>query len=406
MKTKINKSVVNKVVAGTKDTFIWDTKVTGFGLKVTPAGKRVYILQYRLGRRKAPWRYTIGNHGDLTPDEARIEAERLRGLIAKRINPALDKTAHRQAMTIAELGDIFLEEHVKTRRKQRTIAEYERLFQKVIVPKIGRLPVPDITRTDIARLHHSLRSTPAQANRALAVLSKMFNWAELKGYRPDHSNPCRHIERNKEVPRERYLSPAELEALADALRQAETKQLASPQAIAAVRLLVFTGARLSEILTLKWDHVDFEDTCLRLPDSKSGTKVIHLNTPALEVLKSLSMIEGNPYAIVGQRHGKHLVNLEKPWRKLRSIAGLDDVRLHDLRHSFASFGAGAGMGLPMIGALLGHTQAATTQRYAHLATDPLKQATDLIGQRITDAMQRRKKRSSKVADFSNSTARE
>ena len=160
----------------------------------------------------------------------------------------------------------------------------------------------------------------------------------------------------------------------------------SPHAIAAIRLLLFTGALLSEILTLKWDHVDFEDACLRLPDSKSGAKVIHLNPPALEVLKSLPVIEGNPYAIPGQRNGRHLVNLEKPWHTVRSLAGLDDVRLHDLRHSFASFGAGAGLGLSMIGALLGHTQAATTQRYAHLATDPLKQATDLIGQRITDAM--------------------
>jgi integrase len=156
--------------------------------------------------------------------------------------------------------------------------------------------------------------------------------------------------------------------------------------VAAIRLLVFTGARRNEILTLKWEHVDFERACLRLPDSKTGAKTVHLNPPALELLTSLPRVEGNPYVIPGERAGAHLVNIEKPWRRIRARAGLEGVRLHDLRHSFASFGAGAGLGLPIIGALLGHTQAATTARYAHLAADPLKQANDLIGARIAAAM--------------------
>lgn len=163
--------------------------------------------------------------------------------------------------------------------------------------------------------------------------------------------------------------------------------MVSAHAIAAVRLLVFTGARLNEILTLEWAHVDLDRSCLNLPQSKTGQKSIHLNPPALAVLAQLPRLAGNPYVIPGERAGRHLVNLEKPWRRIREAAGLPDVRLHDLRHSFASVGAGAGLGLPIIGALLGHTQAATTARYAHLADDPLKQANDLIGARLAAAMQ-------------------
>ena len=156
--------------------------------------------------------------------------------------------------------------------------------------------------------------------------------------------------------------------------------------IAAIRLLLFTGARLGEILGLRWNHVDFERACLRLPDSKTGQKVLYLSAPALEVLAGLPRLDGNPHVICGEREGAHLVNLEKPWRRLRARSGLDDVRLHDLRHSFASFGAAGGLSLPMIGKLLGHTQAATTERYAHLAADPIRAANEAIGERIAAVM--------------------
>lgn len=387
MKTKLTKRVVDSTKPGQRDTFIWDVDVPGFGLKVTPAGKRVYVLQFRMGGRKSPWRYTIGQHGEYTTDRARGEATRLRGLIADGINPATQKAAARaQGLLMRDLVAQFLEEHVRTRRKSRTVVEYDRICRNFIVPQLGNIPVRELTRSDVARLHHAMRDTPYQANRILAVLSKAMNWAEMKGHRQDGSNPCRHVERYDEKKRERYLSPAEIGSLAKALSQAETEGLTSPYVIAAIRLLLLTGARLNEILTLKWEYVDIDQRCLRLPDSKTGSKVIHLNPPALEVLQSLPAIEGNPHVVIGNRTGAHLVNVQKPWRRIRKLAVLDDVRLHDLRHSFASLGAGAGLGLPMIGALLGHSQPATTARYAHLADDPLKSANDLIGQRITDAM--------------------
>ena len=170
------------------------------------------------------------------------------------------------------------------------------------------------------------------------------------------------------------------------MAKAEEEGPESPYVVAAVRLLIFTGARLSEILELQWDHVDIERAMLLLPDSKTGKKAIYLNAPALEVLTVLPRLEGNPFVIVGQKDGSHRVNLQKPWRAIRKRAKLDDVRLHDLRHSFASIAAAGGASLFMIGKLLGHTQSATTERYAHLAADPLRAANEAIGQRIIAAM--------------------
>jgi integrase len=199
-------------------------------------------------------------------------------------------------------------------------------------------------------------------------------------------NPCVGIERFAEEKRKRYLSASELKRLGGALREAEARNLISPFSLAAIRLLLFTGARLSEILTLRWTEVDQERACLQLRDSKTGAKTIHLSRAALEVLENLPRTSGNPFVICGQRDGSHLVNLQKAWRVVRELAGLGDLRLHDLRHSFASIGVGEGLGLPLLGGLLGHTQPATTARYAHLANDPLKTANELIGTRLSELL--------------------
>jgi integrase len=383
MLIKITKRTVDGVTPGIADQFLWDRDLKGFGLKVTPAGNKVYILQYRKGGRSAPTkRVTIGRHGALTPEQARREAARLSGAIAHGGDPAAVRAAEKAAPTVTGLAERFLAEHVATKTKDRTQIEYKRLIESVIVPGIGRKRVRDVTRADISRLHHERRETPYDANRVLAVLSKMFTLAEKWGERPDGSNPCRHVERYPERKRERMLSADEFGRLAEALKACH-----SPYVVGAIKLLVFTGARLSEILTLEWEWIDFERGEVRLPDSKTGAKTLHLPAPALAVLDELPRLEGNPYVIVGQVAGARLVNLEKPWRAIRKAADLDDVRLHDLRHAFASVAASSGMGLPIIGKMLGHTQAATTHRYAHLASDPVKAAAATVAGKIADAMQ-------------------
>jgi integrase len=395
MLSRITKRTVDALKPGTNDLFLWDTELKGFGLKVTPAGSKVYILQYRKGGRvrvdgpgsSNRWhptkRVTIGRHGALTPEQAREKARALSGAVTSGGDPAALVAAEKRAPTAADLAQRFLAEHVATKTKPRTAIEYRRIIETIIVPAIGTKRARDVSRADVSRLHHTQRETPYAANRTLAILSKMFTLAEKWGERPDGSNPCRHVEKYSEVKRERMLSADEFGRLAEALREPGRP----PYVVAAIKLLIFTGTRLSEVLGLRWEWIDFERGEARLPDSKTGAKTLHLPAPALAVLAELAPTAGNPFVIVGHIRGAHLVNIEKPWRAIRKTAGLDSVRLHDLRHAFASVAASSGMGLPIIGKMLGHTQATTTHRYAHLASDPVKAAAATVASKIADAMQ-------------------
>ena len=384
MQARISKRTVDALCASDAGTaWLWDSEVKGFGVRCRGASK-VYLVRYRLGSgRGAPIRtVTIGRHGSpWTAEMARTEARRILGVVAAGSDPAAQKVAERAAPTVAESARRFLEEHAEAKRKPSTVAEYRRLVT-LMLPALGKQKVKSVTRADVAKLHHGLRSTPYQANRLLAVLSKMFALAEVWGWRPDSTNPCRGIERYKEAKRERMLSAEELSRLGVAL----AAWRGSPYVPAAVRLLMLTGARLNEVLTMRWDWVDFERAEVRLPDSKSGAKTLHLPVAAITVLSEIPRIEGNPFVIVGERTGCHLVNLQKAWRSIRAQADLPDLRLHDLRHAFASVAASSGLGLPIIGKMLGHTQPATTHRYAHLASDPVKAAAELVGKSIADSL--------------------
>jgi integrase len=250
---------------------------------------------------------------------------------------------------------------------------------------MGRLKVSAIARADVVRFHQSMKAKPGAASRCLALLSKMFNLAEKWGIRPDGSNPCRHVEKYPERSLGRFLSLAELARLGAALREAEGKG-EHPSVIGALRLLTFTGCRRNEILTLRWEHVDLAGGCLRLPSSKTGRRVVPLGAPALAVLAALPRREGNPFVLPGNSPGGHCVAVEKAWRRLRERAELGDVRLHDLRHSFAPAAAAMGEGLPVIGALLGHADQSRTKRYTHFSNDPLRAAADRISRTIAAAL--------------------
>jgi integrase len=385
---KITKRLVDGTAPTGKDFVLWDDEMSCFGLRVKPSGAKSYIIQYRNvhGRTR---KYTVGRHGILTPDEARSEARLLLAEVERGGDPAGEKRTAREAPTLREIAGRYMDEHAKVKKKPRSIREDKRLLDKVILPVLGPRKLGDITRADIAKFHHSLREAPYQANRVLALLSKIFNLAEKWGLKQDNSNPCRHIEKFKEEKKERYLTHEKLARLGVALSDIETSGEELPQAIAAIRLLVLTGARLSEILTLQWTNVDIHRRELALPDSKTGKKTIQLGEPAVEVLTNMPQSVGNPYVIAGQKAGQHLVGLPKIWGRIRKKAGLSDIRIHDLRHSYASTAAQAGLSLPFIGALLGHREVATTNRYVHLMSDPLKAAAALVSELIDTAMKRK-----------------
>jgi integrase len=294
-------------------------------------------------------------------------------------------------------------------RKPRTAAEYRRLIDLHIRPALGSAIMREVKRADIAALRATMRSTPIMANRVLAVFGSMWSYVAKVGDVEADANPVRGIERYRERSRERFLTTDELVRLGEALRLGETKGLIyqvdetkakakhaakadnrrvklEPFAVAAIRLLLLTGARLREILHAEWSQVDFERGVVFLPDSKTGKKPIYLSAAAQAVLAGLPRIEGNPHIVAGAKEGAPRADLARPWDAVRRAAGLEGVRLHDLRHSFASFGAGASLGLPIIGKLLGHAQAATTHRYAHLDVDPLRRAVNAIGTTIAAAL--------------------
>lgn len=382
----------------------------GFGLYTLASGQKTYVVQFR--REGQSQRVKVGTHGKFTPEGARIEAKRLLGRIADGADPNAEKRERRAARTVSAVADEFLE-HVDEMRKPRTAAEYRRLVDVHIRPGLGNRVMRDLKRADLAALRAELRATPIVANRVLAVFGSMWGHATKLGDVEDGANPVRGIERFQERSRERYLTSDELGRLGAALAEGEStglpysvdetkpKSKHAPKAesrmvkldlfaAAAIRLLLLTGARLREILNAKWEYVDLERGVIFLPDSKTGRKPVYLSAAAMAVLASLPHIEGNDHIIVGSKAGAPRADLHKPWDAVRRAAGLDGVRLHDLRHSFASFGAGSGMGLPLIGKLLGHSQPATTAKYAHLDVDPMRRAVDTIGATISAAMERRK----------------
>jgi integrase len=268
------------------------------------------------------------------------------------------------------------------RLKPSTLNRYEALVRRVVLPALGSFKIEAVDRADIASLHHNLRDTPVEANRVVALISKLFNLAEAWGLRPDHTNPARHVERFPEKPRERFLSARELARLGEVLREGEEKETEHPSMVLGIRLLILTGCRRSEIFRLKWDEVDLATGRLRLADSKTGAKTVPLGPPAIRLLAKATRVRGNPYVCWGDTDEGPFIGIDKAWRRIRSAAGVEDLRIHDLRHSFASVAVAGGESLVIIGKVLGHKQTSTTDRYAHLSDDPLRAAAGRISQSV------------------------
>ena len=379
---RITKRAVESLAVREREYMVWDRDIKGFGVRVHPSGRKVYLVKFR--HRGRVVKKTIGPCGAVPPAAARARAaEIITAASTGKDLAGRDLLARETGMpTVNDLAGRFVEEYVPARCKPSSAHSYESALQRHVLPRLGKRRAADITRGDVIVLHQEMRAIPFAANRTIGILSAMFTAAELWGYRPEGSNPCRHVKRFREEQRQRFLSDEEYRRLGAVLREAESTGMVAAPAVAAIRLLMLTGCRLSEILTLRWENVVLEAAELRLPDSKTGAKVVHLGAPAVAVLHRIAREEGNPWVITGRRPGSRIASLHFPWGRIRKRAGLDDVRLHDLRHSFASGGLLVGEGLPMIGKLLGHSQVQTTARYAHLADDPVKAAADRIASRI------------------------
>lgn len=379
---KLTKRVIDGLTPQPKDYFVWDDELKNFGLRVLPSGQKTFLVQYRSGGRTR--RVKVGRYGAVTAEQARREAHRVLGEVASGENPAEAISEYRRASNLSAVCERFMAVHVAERCKPSTQGEYRRCIDLFIKPKLGAYKITDITRADIAELHHELRDKPYQANRVLGVLSKLFNLAEVWGLRPDGSNPCRHVAKYRETKRERFLSPDEIQRLAQVLEECERDGSESHHACAAFRLLMLTGCRLGEIQTLKWDYID--GVYIRLPDSKTGARKIPIDQTIRDALARIERLPDNPYVIAGKVEGQHLTDLQHPWRRIRARAGLKDVRIHDLRHTYASNALMSGLPIEMVGKLLGHTQIQTTMRYAHIADDPVRHAAAQVASGIGNLM--------------------
>lgn len=405
MQTRITKSKIDAMSPAPKDQWLWDTDVRGFGLrfrKTTKAGKpgsKIYFVKHGSGNSQKWMR--IGPHGSpWTVDTARKEALRLLGQFVAGDDPARIRDQRRRDLTIDELCDLYLREGC-AHKKETTVAIDAGRVERHIVPLLGRKKIRDLERQDVDRFLKDVadgktatdeRTKPrgraivkggrGTANKAVALLSAIMSFAVDRRL-VDH-NPVLGVKKYKEGKKERYLSADEMKRLGAVLEAAEGNEL--PGALTAIRLLTLTGARRSEIMNARWDQVDMDRSILILPDSKTGHKVLLLGAPAMDVLRHATRIQGNPYVCPGQSPGKPIVNIQKVWTRIRNAAGIPDVRLHDLRHSFASVSAAGGDSLQVIGRILGHTNAATTERYAHLADDPIKRAADKTSSRIAEMM--------------------
>jgi len=379
---RLTKRMVEALAPEAKDRIHWDDELSGFGVRVYPTRRKVYLVQYRANGRTR--RKVLGKHGVLTADEARREARLVQADVARGADPSADRQRLLHGPTVKALCERFMDEHVADHCKPTTQSGYRQLMRSLIIPNLGPHKVTEITRADISAFHNKLRATPYQANRALTVLSKMFNLAEDWGLRPMNSNPATRIKKYREVEKKRYLSDDEQERLGQTLCDMLDTGEITAHIFAAIYLLLLTGCRLREIQTLEWEFVT--RTHLELPDSKTGRRRIPLPSEARQILSALPRRDGNPYVIIGDHSTGHYNDMQKPWRKIRGSAGLDDVRLHDLRHTYASVAVINGIDPFMLKEILGHKNLSTTLRYAHLSDDAVQKAAGRIANRMAGAL--------------------
>lgn len=400
-------SALMKSAKPARTTFYYDEDLAGFGLYRTTTGTGTFFAEFRPVAGGAKKRLKLGRVGTLKAPEAREAARKAIATAALGKDLAQNRSDERASLTVKDLVSTYIEESVAVNRKASTAALYRILLRKHVTPRLGATKAVVLTRVDVQRAHAAMsREGRVTANRVVKLVSAAFGWGTRHGHVPEGTNPASGIVLNKEEGRERFLTEAEMLAIGTAMIEAETvglpvdagtakhapvgqRVVMSPYATAAIRLLMLTGSRLREILNLRWDEVDLDRGVLRLPDSKTGKKNVYLPTAAVDIIKGLTKL--GTYVIAGESAGtrkeKPRADLKRPWAAICKRAGVSGVRIHDLRHTFASTGVGDQIGLPVIGALLGHADTSTTQRYAHLADDAARRAVEAIGGKIAAALE-------------------
>ena len=367
----LSNRLVDRLPTADRDVIYWDRDLPGFGVRVYPSGARVYLVQSRGpgGSKRA----AVGRHGVISADEARRRGASMLTRIKAGEEPAPGPDPE-GGLTVAELAERYLREYVAVRCKPATAKGYRQVIGRNVVPVLGKLPVAELGRSHVADLHYRLRKTPVAANEAVGALSRMLNRAEAWGLVPAGSNPCRYVRRYRTRPLERFLTEEEFRRLGQTLDALEAEGRIPVHAAAALRLLMLTGCRCSEIVGLRWEDVHLDRNEIRLRESKTGPRTVPLSPAAARVLAGLPRPNGNPWVVAGAGPGSRLTHIHYYWYRVRKRARLEDVRIHDLRHSFASRALALGESLPMIAKLLGHTKIQTTARYAHLARDSVKES--------------------------------
>lgn len=374
---KLTKRFVESIIPDT-DKMIkhWDSELKGFGLIVLPSGRRTYCVQYRNVNRVKKM-FKIGTHGQVTTEEARSLAKKYLSGIVHGLDPAEKKKDSHILPTMNDLARDYVLHHGEKKR-EKSLQEDQRLLKNFILPSFGKKYVTDVSRRDIEEFHREHKKTSYQANRALAVLSKMFTLANNWEWRED--NPVKGIERYLEEKRDRWLTTEELKVLWKVLDE-YSNQLAAN----IFKLLILTGARKGELIHATWEQFDLEKGVWTKPSHLTKQKKkehLPLSTEALEILKTMKAQASSLFLFPGKVEGKSIQEIKKAWDTIRKKSGFPDLRIHDLRHTHASHLVSSGLSLSIVGKLLGHTQASTTQRYAHLADEPLRQAAQLFGSAV------------------------
>lgn len=385
--TKLTKRFVESIAPDSKKMIkYWDSEIKGFGVIVLPSGRRTYCVQYRnVARIKKMVK--VGTHGQITTEEARSLAKKYLSEVTHGYDPAKIRKEHRKLPTINDLAHDYVLNHGEKKRP-KSLAEDQKLLKNIILPSLGKEQLVHISRRDIEALHRKHKNTPYQANRVLALLSKMFSLAIGWEWRED--NPVKGIERYPEVKRDHWLKEEELQVLWKVLDEY------SNQLVACVfKLLILTGARKGEVLHATWDQFDLKKGIWTKPSHLTKQKKkehLPLSVEALEVLETMKSQTSSSFLFPSKIPGKSIQEIKRAWDTIRKKAGFPDLRIHDLRHTHASHLVSSGLSLSIVGKLLGHTQASTTQRYAHLADEPLRQAVELFGSKVKKLMDHNSKK--------------